>query len=79
VIVGLMFAVFAWVAFGPGERHFSSSVSIPGLSTSAHSSASSGRIAFGIGAGFIGLFFVVATVSGAKRLWRSMRPASQEE
>ena len=67
-IVGLMFAVFAWVAFGPGERHFSSSMSIPGLSVSGHSSDRSGRIAFGIASGFIGLFFVLYAVSGAKRL-----------
>lgn len=69
-IVGLMFAVFAWVAFGPGERHFSSSFSLPGLSSSGQSSDRSGRIAFGIGAVFIGLFFVFGVVSGAKRLWR---------
>jgi hypothetical protein len=70
-IVGLMFAVFAWTAFGPGERHFSSSMSIPGLSTSGQSSERPGRIAFGIAAGFLGLFFVLSAVSGAKRLRRN--------
>ena len=74
-----MFAVFAWIAFGSGERHFSLSMSIPGFSTSAHSSERSGRIAFGIGAGFMGLFFVLAALSGAKRLWRSTRPATQRD
>lgn len=69
-IVGLMFAVFAWTAFGPGERHFSSSISIPGLSASGHSSDRSGRIAFGIASVLIGLFFVLSTVTGAKRLLR---------
>ena len=72
-IVALMFAVFAWVSFGPGERHFSSSLSIPGFSTSGHSSARSGRIAFGFATVLIGLFLVIATVSGAKRLWRDIR------
>lgn len=72
-IVGLMFAVFAWVAFGPGERHFSSSISLPFWSISSHSSERSGRIAFGIGAGLMGLFFVLFGVSGAKRLWRGSR------
>jgi hypothetical protein len=72
-ILGLMFAVFAWISFGPGERHFSSSVSIPGLSRSGHSSERSGRIAFGIATGFMGLFLVLATVTGAKRLWRGIR------
>jgi hypothetical protein len=71
-IVGLMFAVFAWIAFGPGQRHFSASLSIPGLSTSAQSSARTGRIVFGVGAVFMGLFFVTATVSGARRLIRNL-------
>jgi hypothetical protein len=70
LIVGLMFAVFAWVAFGSGERHFSSSFSMPGFSSSGQSSERSGRIVFGIGAVLIGLFFVFGAVSGAKRLWR---------
>lgn len=74
-IVGLMLAVFAWVAFGPGERHFSSSVSIPGLSISSRGSDRSGRIAFGIATALIGLFFVLSVVGGAKRLWRS-RPGA---
>jgi hypothetical protein len=69
-IVGLLFAVFAWISFGPGERHFSSSISIPGLSTSGASSERAGRIAFGLGTGMFGLFFVLFAVSGAKRLWR---------
>ena len=76
-IVGLMFAVFAWVAIGPGERHFSSSLSLPFWTKSSHSSEHSGRIAFGIAAGFMGLFLVLAAVGGAKRLWREVRGVSQ--
>jgi hypothetical protein len=76
-IIGLMFAVFAWVSFGPGERHFSSSVSVPGLSLSGHSSERSGRIAFGIATVLIGSFFALATVCGAKRLWRGRRGAPE--
>ena len=78
-IVGLMFAVFAWVAFGPGERHFSSSISLPFWSSSGHSSERSGRIAFGIAAGFMGLFLVLSVVSGAKRLWRGIRGGPEEQ
>lgn len=74
-IVGLLFAVFAWISFGSGERHFSSSISIPGLSTSGHSSERAGRIAFGLGAGMFGLFFVLFAVSGAKSLWRDSQRA----
>ena len=71
-IVGLMFAIFAWVAFGAGERHFSSTVSVPGLAVGHRSSERGGRIAFGIGAALIGMFFVVSVVSGARQL-RSIR------
>jgi hypothetical protein len=78
-IVALMFAVFAWVAFGPGERHFSSSMSIPGLSTSGHSSGRSGRIAFGFATVLIGLFLVFGAVSGAKRLRRGSPPETHVE
>jgi hypothetical protein len=72
-IIGLMFAMFAWVSFGSGERHFSSSISVPGLSSSGQSSERSGRIVFGIGAVVLGFFFVASVVSGAKRLWRGSR------
>ena len=74
-IVALLFAVFAWISFGPGERHFSSSISIPGLSTSGQSSERAGRIAFGLGTGMFGLFFVLFAVSGAKRLRRDSQRA----
>jgi hypothetical protein len=74
-IIGLMFVVFAWVAFGSGERHFLSSMWIPGLATSSHSSERSGRIAFGFAAVLMGMCFVLSTVSGAKRLWRDGRRA----
>ena len=76
-IVGLMFSIFAWIAFGSGERHFSSSISLPFWSTSSHSSGRSGRIAFGIAAGCMGLFFIFAAVSGAKKLWRSTRGGAE--
>ena len=78
-IVGLMFAVFAWIAFGSGERHFSSSFSVPFWSSSGRSSDRSGRIAFGIATGLIGLFFAVSAVSGAKSLWRASREASRPQ
>jgi hypothetical protein len=78
-IVGLMFAVFAWISFGPGERHFSSSISLPFWSGSGHSSERSGRIAFGIATGFLGLFLVLSGVSGGKRLWRDIRGGPRAE
>ena len=43
-------AVFTWVSFGPGDREFSTSVSIPFLTFSRSSSEISGRICFAPGA-----------------------------
>jgi hypothetical protein len=45
------FAVtFDWIAFGPGERHFSGSVGSAGISVSSPANDLTGRIMFGIGA-----------------------------
>ncbi len=43
-------AVFTWVSFGPGDREFTSTVSIPFLSVSRSASDISGRICFAPGA-----------------------------
>jgi hypothetical protein len=42
--------VFNWVAFFPGERHFSSTFSVPGVSISTGGGQLAGRILFGLGA-----------------------------
>jgi hypothetical protein len=42
--------VFNWVAFFPGERHFSSTFSVPGVSISTGGGQLAGRIMFGLGA-----------------------------
>jgi hypothetical protein len=65
-----MTAVFTWIAFGPGERHFSSGVSVPFLSYRGPGGSTSGRIMFGIGAVLMWLFLITAGVSGARSLWR---------
>jgi len=67
-ILGLMFTVFAWVAVGSGERHFSSWMTFAGHRSRSPSSALSGRIAFGACAAFLGLFFVLSAIAGARRL-----------
>jgi hypothetical protein len=67
-MVGVIFAVFAWIAFGPGERHFSISLGIPGLWTDGQGSERTGRVVFGAVTVLIGLFFVAATMKGARRL-----------
>jgi hypothetical protein len=69
-LVGLMTAICTWIAFGPGERHFSSSVSLPFIARRSASGETSGRVAFGIGAVLLWIFLVTAGVSGARSLIR---------
>ena len=73
-IVGMMAAVFGWVAFGPGPRTFSTTIVLPFLVRhNPHAGELSGRIAFGIGAILLALMFVACGVVGAKRLARAWR------
>lgn len=59
-LLGLMVTglaiVFDWVAFGPGERHFSGGISFAGNAMRAASDETSGRIAFGIAAVILDAF-----------------------
>jgi hypothetical protein len=55
-------APFHWVAFGPGRRAFSMTVSIPFLAARGGSSAVLGRIAFGLVALLIDAMIVVSVV-----------------
>jgi hypothetical protein len=65
--VGLGLAlVLNWVAFFPGARHFSTTVSVPGLHFGAASGETSGRIMFGAMA-----LLADALVLGG--LWRQLR------
>ena len=50
LLVTLFGLVVTWVSFGPGEREFSSSFSIPFISISGPASEVSGRICFAPGA-----------------------------
>jgi len=67
-IVGLMTAIFGWIAFGPGTRSFR----ITGLGMLALADGErAGRIAFGIGAVVMGLVLVLLAAIGARRLLRA--------
>ena len=72
-IVGLLEAIVVWIAFGPGERHFSSTFSWPFGVTSAAASEREGRIVFGAGAVAIGIFWVVLTIISARRLLQASK------
>jgi hypothetical protein len=65
-IAGSFAAIFFWIAFGPGERHFSGGIPFIG----AHANEEVGRVAFGFGALFACVMFLAFLVSGARRLSR---------
>jgi hypothetical protein len=60
--------VLNWIAFFPGERHFSGTFSVPGVTLAAGANAIAGRIMFGLGA-----LLADAIVLGG--LWRQLRRA----
>jgi hypothetical protein len=69
LIVLCLALVVTWVAFGPGERHCSSSIGFAGIAS--RSADSSCRGPFGIGAVLLWLLL-------AWGLWRTVRPASRD-
>lgn len=48
VLIGCMASIATWIAFGPGEREFTGSVSLGPVAIGGESGASVGRIAFGV-------------------------------
>ena len=62
-IVGLMTIVSGWTAFGPGERHFTTTSTF----YNGPSSESSGRIVFGIGFILLLIFFIYRSISIIKK------------
>ena len=69
VIIFSMAAIFTWVAFGPGPRHFSVSVGMLFWTRTSGGGDAVGRAAFGFGAVLFWLF-AVAFVRDAARRWR---------
>jgi hypothetical protein len=67
-IVGLMAAIVNWIAFGPGERQFGGTIALPFIAVSGRESEWTGRIAFGIGAVALDVFFVWMAARGLRDL-----------
>ncbi len=64
----LMFAApFHWVAFGPGPRQFSGSLSIPFLTVVSRGGAWTGRAFFGAGSLLLDVLIVASVVAILKR------------
>jgi hypothetical protein len=64
---GCLGAMFAWVAFGPGPRHFIARSNVPVFGTS---SERLGRVAFGIAAVCLAFALAAQFVSGVRMLRR---------
>ena len=70
----LLFAApFHWIAFGPGPRQFTTSLSIPFFWMRHRSGALSGRIAFGLGALLIDALLIATIVRLSRRMRRNAR------
>ncbi|MCM3881832.1 MAG: hypothetical protein ND807_17120 [Vicinamibacterales bacterium] len=63
-------AIAGWVAFGPGEREFSTGGSLPFYSSRGKSSGWGGRAVFGAGAIFAAVMAVAVAVAGFRRAKR---------
>jgi len=77
-ILGSMAAMANWIAFGPGERHFSGTISFPFFAISSGSSEWTGRIAFGVGALILDVMLVVLTYGSLRALLGRGRGASTD-
>lgn len=73
-IVSALALVGSWVAFGPGERNFKSSISFLGASHPFVSGETMGRAMFGIGAVLCWLFLIFVARQG----WRKLFAAQDE-
>lgn len=66
-VVLALAAITTWIAFGPGERHFSITIALPFLIYHPKHSDLPGRIVFGAGAVMIWIIAIAGTVAAMKR------------
>jgi hypothetical protein len=67
-ICGLFTAIAGWIAFGKGERHFSTTLNLPFLTQHGIGNEWMGRVVFGLGAILVAAFTVVLSVVSVRRL-----------
>lgn len=72
LIVASLATLFRWVAFGPGERHFTMSGGFSGVGGAMASGEMPGRIAFGFGA-VLGWIMVAIYLRYIARRWSARR------
>lgn len=66
-IVVTMAAMATWIAFGRGERHFTTTIALPFTAYRSANTELPGRIAFGIAAFMIWVVAIAATVAALKK------------
>jgi len=66
-IVGIMTLICWWVAFGPGERHFTTTSSFLFPKTTTSGNSGQGRFVFGIAFFLMLVFFIYATIQSVKK------------
>ncbi|MFQ5593862.1 MAG: hypothetical protein ACE5HA_06905 [Anaerolineae bacterium] len=71
-IITIFALIFDWIAFGPGERQFSSSISLPFFSVTTSGGQSIGRYMFGFGAIMLNLLAVWGWANGFRQLRRDL-------
>jgi len=74
-IILVMGTIATWISIGPGERHFSTTISLPFITYQPKSSDLPGRIAFGIGAALIWIVMLIGIVSAIRNHVSRMRSA----
>jgi hypothetical protein len=67
LLIAALAVPFHWVAFGPGERRFNATTSVPGVSQSAPAGETAGRIAFGVGSVLLDLVLAGLVVAALRR------------
>lgn len=66
----LLATVLNWIAFGPGERQFSGTISLPFSAYSSRASELTGRIVFGIFAVILDVLIVYILIMALRRIMR---------
>jgi hypothetical protein len=72
-IMALLTTMAGWIAFGPGERHFSMTIALPFVARSSQSGELSGRIAFGVATILLVAMTLGLGAAGVERLRRAFR------
>jgi hypothetical protein len=67
-ICGLLTAIAGWIAFGKGERHFSTTLNLPFLTRHGIGNEWMGRVVFGLAAILVAVFTLVLSVVSVRRL-----------